>query len=62
MARTDEPGTGGKAGDRPPVADEPAADDRKVDLTPFDFLSVRLRGPAGDEAEPPSGAAAGEHA
>jgi hypothetical protein len=45
MTQSDEPPTGKKSGNPSPPPDEPAPDDRTVDLTPFDFLTMRLRGP-----------------
>jgi hypothetical protein len=50
MPRNEEPDSG-SIGDTPaPTTGEPMPEDRRVDLTPFDFLSLRLRGPRADEA------------
>jgi hypothetical protein len=60
MARTEEPSSGKQSGDPASAADERASEDRKVDLTPFDFLSMRLRGPAADDAPPSSETGSGD--
>jgi hypothetical protein len=60
MARTEESSSSRKSGNPSPASDERASEDRKVDLTPFDFLTMRLRGPAADDAPSSSETGSGD--
>jgi hypothetical protein len=54
------PGPEERAGHEAPGDAADTTDDHTVDLTPFDFLTKGLRGPASDPAQPQPEAGSGD--